>query len=105
MDDQSLISFGGGGASQGCPITHCERPLTPFATDREAVEHIAGHSKDDMAWALLEQAAIISGFLDLVGVGTNDDVHEGRLVSEEDTEEVMKSVDMILGLSRKRDAG
>ncbi|WP_327738480.1 hypothetical protein OG749_36465 [Streptomyces nojiriensis] len=65
---QNLISFGGGATAEGCAVAGCSRPLLgpPFATDREAVEHVATHDVADLAWALLEYKAIIAGLLDLV---------------------------------------
>ncbi|MCX5587572.1 hypothetical protein [Streptomyces erythrochromogenes] len=87
---ERLITFGRGTTAEGCPIEHCARPLIPFTSDREAIEHIAGHSTADMAWALLEQKAVIAEFLDVV--------------DEEEAEDLMKAIGTVAARSR-RDEG
>lgn len=82
-----MIEFSERATAEGCPIEHCDRDLTPFATDREAIEHIMGHSAADMAWTLLEQKAV---------------VHElTELLDEEDAEDLLKEVASVAARSRR----
>ncbi|MFJ3923039.1 hypothetical protein [Streptomyces sp. NPDC090022] len=84
---ESLIAHGRGATAEGCPIDHCDRPMIPFRSDREAVEHIASHTMEDLVWALLEHKAIIAEFLDVV--------------DEDDAEDLLKSVRAAAAQSRR----
>ncbi|MFI9200190.1 hypothetical protein [Streptomyces sp. NPDC053048] len=84
MDE--LIAYGG--TAEGCPVEWCpvRWDRAPFASDAEAVAHLAQHSINDLAWSLLTYKALVQHILGAVD-------QPGGIRTEQHMEELMQDVD------------